>query len=142
MPTTARAATGTQIQSGDGATPTENFTTIAEVTSLPAPALSTDTVDVTAFDSGGYHQRIATLKDVGEFSIGINFNNATGHNLLYSRWQAGQAGLANYKIIVPTSPTATFLFAATITGYEFDLAPDGAVTATVTFTPTDGITKS
>ncbi|HQY30521.1 MAG TPA: phage tail tube protein [Thermomicrobiales bacterium] len=139
MPTTARAANGTQLQVGDGGGP-ENFTTIAEVTSLPAPGLTTDSVEVTAFDSGGMKQFIPTLKEVGEFAIGINFNNATTHSTLYTKW--GNSALTNYKIIVPTSPTATFAFAAYVTGYEFDLAPDGAVTATVTFRPTDGITKS
>jgi predicted secreted protein len=78
-----RDAFGTLFQRGDGATPTEHFTDMANVTSIGGPERSRDTIDVTAHDSpGGWMEFVGSLKDGGELSIDINYDPAeTTHDL-------------------------------------------------------------
>ncbi len=74
---------GTQFQRGNGATPTEVFTTIANVTGIKGPGRKRETIDVTAHDSPEqYMEFIGGLKDGGEVQLDINYDpgNAT-HDL-------------------------------------------------------------
>lgn len=74
---------GTQFLRGDGATPTEHFVSMANVTSISGPERSRDTIDVTAHDSAsGWMEFIGGLKDGGELSIDVNYDPAeTTHDL-------------------------------------------------------------
>lgn len=72
-----RDAFGTLFQRGNGATPTEVFTTVANVTSISGPERTRETIDVTAHDSpGGWMEFIGGLKDGGEISLDINYDPA------------------------------------------------------------------
>lgn len=74
---------GTLFQRGNGATPTEVFTTIANVTGIKGPDRKRETIDVTAHDSPEqYMEFIGGLKDGGEVQLDINYDpgNAT-HDL-------------------------------------------------------------
>jgi predicted secreted protein len=74
---------GTQFQRGNGATPTEVFTTIANVTSISGPDRKRETIDVTAHDSPDqYMEFIGGLKDGGEVALEINYDpSETTHDL-------------------------------------------------------------
>lgn len=50
-PTKAKPTKNTQCLRGDGATPTEVFNLIGEVTSFSAPTVTTEEIEVTNFDS-------------------------------------------------------------------------------------------
>lgn len=78
-----RDAFGTQFRRGNGATPTEVFTTIANVTSISGPERSRDTIEVTSHDSPDqWKEFIGGLKDGGELSLDINYDPAeTTHDL-------------------------------------------------------------
>ncbi len=66
---------GTQLKRGDGATPTEAFTTIANVTSISGPERTRETIDVTSHDSpDGWMEFVGGLKDGGEISVDINYD--------------------------------------------------------------------
>jgi len=68
---------GTIFKRGDGATPTELFTAIANVTNIGGPKRSRETIDVTAHDSPGqWMEFIGGLKDGGEISLDINYDPA------------------------------------------------------------------
>jgi predicted secreted protein len=76
-------AFGTLFKRGDGATPTEVFTTIANVTTIGGPERTRETIDVTAHDSpDGWMEFIGSLKNGGEVTLEINYDpgNAT-HDL-------------------------------------------------------------
>lgn len=73
---TSRAvnAFGTLLQRGDGVTPTEAFTTIAELTNIEVPAAESDILDVTHHTSpGAYKEYVLGLKDGGEVTLEGNY---------------------------------------------------------------------
>ena len=68
-------AFGTLFKRGNGATPTEVFTTIANVTTIGGPERTRETIDVTAHDSpDGWMEFIGSLKNGGEVSLEINYD--------------------------------------------------------------------
>lgn len=68
-------AFGTQFQRGDGATPTEAFVTIANVTNIGGPERERETIDMTAHDSpDGWREFVGGLKDGGEISLDLNYD--------------------------------------------------------------------
>jgi len=72
-----RNAFGTQFKRGDGATPTEVFTTLANVTTISGPSRSRETLDVTSHGSvDGWMEFIGGLKDGGEISLELNYDPA------------------------------------------------------------------
>jgi predicted secreted protein len=72
-----RNAFGTEFRRGNGATPTETFTTIANVTNIGGPARSRETIDVTTHGSpDAWMEFIGGLKNGGEVSLDINYDPA------------------------------------------------------------------
>jgi predicted secreted protein len=135
----AVAATGTQVQIGDGGG-TEVFTTIAEVGDVDGPGLTTATEEVPAHDGNGWMQRIATLKDAGEISFTMWFNNAASQTALWNDYNSRVK--RNFKIIIPTTVPKTFSFAAFVTSFSFNLPVAGALSADVTLTANDAVTMA
>ncbi len=126
---------GTQLQIGDGATPTEAFTTIAEVMDISGPGLQQGTVEVTTHSSTNrYREFLATLKDGGEVSFDINYLPANGtHDPttgLLKKYEDGT--IANYQLIFPDTAATQWDFSGIVTGFEPSEPVDGALTASVT----------
>ena len=94
-----RDAFGTLFKRGDGATPTEAFTTIANVTNIGGPDRSRETIDVTAHDSpGGWMEFLGGLKDGGEVSLDINYDPAEVSHDLDDDFD--DADPRNYQIVI------------------------------------------
>lgn len=131
MTTNARIGHGTLFKIGDGATPTEAFTTVAEVTSLKPPSMSRDAVDSTHSESAdGWREFIAGLKDGGEVTLEINFDAGSATtDLLMDQFATSVVG--NKKITFPDG--SEFAFAALLTNFEPDAPVDDKMTASVTF---------
>lgn len=139
MATNALAGFGTLLKIGDGGTPTEVFTTIAEVKDITPPKLSMDTDDVTHQTSpGGWKEKLPTLLDAGEVTFELNFipTDAT---------QGYSTGLIkdlvnktrrNFQLVFPDSGSTTWAFAAFVTGFEPSAPVGGTLTASVTLTVT------
>jgi predicted secreted protein len=137
-------AFGTLLQVGDGATPTESFTTIAEVRDITGPEISMDTEDITPHDAAdGWEEFIPTILRSGEVTFDVNFvpSNATHGdtsggliNLLKNRT------LRNFKMVLPTTPTYTWSFAAYVTGFRNSEPVGGALAASVTLKPSGVLT--
>jgi hypothetical protein len=72
-PTKAKPTKNTQCLRGDGATPTEVFNLIGEVTSFSAPTVTTEEIEVTNFDSTAKEFISSGLADGGEISLEMNF---------------------------------------------------------------------
>lgn len=135
MTTEAIFAHGTLLQRGDGGTPTENFTTVAEVTNISGPGLSRDAVDVTSHDSPNkYREFIAGLKDAGEITFDINFipTNAT-HSVASGVLKDFQDGTRrNYKLVFPDAGNTEWICPCIVTGFEPSEPIDDRLTASVT----------
>lgn len=125
----ATAGKGSIFSRGDGATPTEAFTAIAEVTSITGPNMTAETIDVTNMDSGGWREFITSLKDAGEVSFGLNFQpGATSHIALIQDEIDTQ--VRNYRIEWPDAKVAATLAtgsAGSNTGITWTAVRAGAV---------------
>lgn len=126
---------GTLLQIGDGGTPTEAFTTIAEVTNISGPGLSMDTIDITYHGAtGAWRQFIAGLKDAGEVTFSINFMPA-------STTHSYTAGLLNdynnrtqrnFRLQFTDAGPTQWILPCLITNFEPGEPIDNQVTADVT----------
>lgn len=104
----ATAGKGSILSRGNGESPTETFTTIAEVTSIGGPNMKAETIDVTNMDSGGWREFITSLKDAGEVQFGLNFlpGNATHIALIQDEIDTL---VRNYRIEWPDGKVAAAL---------------------------------
>lgn len=123
-------AFGTQLQRGDGATPTENFTPIANVTDITPPALERETLDVTAHDSpDAWREFIGGLKDGGEVSVDVNYDPREHDGIIDD---FADANPRNYKIVWPGT-LGEWAFTALLTGFEPEAPHDDKLAASLTF---------
>lgn len=128
-------ARGTLLKKGDGGSPTETFTTIAEVMKIKGPGLIQDTIDVTNHDSAGsWKEFIAGLKDAGEVTFTVNYQptNAT-HNATSTGLVADlTAGTKrNFQLVFnPGSPT--WAFTALVSKFDVIANENDRYTADVT----------
>lgn len=135
----AKWAFGAQLQIGDGATPTEGFTTIAEVLDIGGPELTRDTEDVTPHDAvDGYEEFIATLRRTGEVTFDVNFvpshaTHGTGSGGLIGLYESDE--LTNFRLVMAASIGYTWSFAAMVTRVSPSNPVTGAARASVTLKP-------
>lgn len=131
----AISAFGTLLKIGDGATPTETFTTIAEVSNISGPGFSLDTTDVTNHSSpGGWEEAIPTILHAGEVSFDINFvptdpTHGFSTGLLHDMVNRIKR---NFQLVFPNAGNTTWSFAAFVTGFEPAEPVDDKLSASVT----------
>lgn len=122
---------GTQLQRGDGATPTEVFTTIARVANIKPPPIKRDTYDSTTHDSEEqWEEAEAGIKRTGEVSIDIRYNPLIHDSLLAD---VNDETPRNYRIVFPTSPPVTWRLRMWLTGFEPEAPHDDLLAASATF---------
>jgi len=113
MATKARSGIGTLLQIGDGATPTETFTTIPECYDITGPEISTATEDATSHDSPNrFEEFIPTVKSGGSITFQMTYIDA---NVTQQVLRDAQDNLLvkNFRLI-PPSATKRFEFAAIV----------------------------
>lgn len=140
MASIAVAATGTLLKIGDGGGP-EAFTTIASVKDITGPGFTTDIIDVTSHDSAGYHEKLPTLKDAGQVTFTLNFNNHATQGFstgLYADWV--NKTLRNFQLVIPTTVAKTGSFSAYVTNIQPNLPVADALTWDVTLDISGGVT--
>lgn len=130
--TLATTSQGVQLRRGDGATPTEGFTLIAEIQNINGPNESTKQIDVTNLDSEA-REYINGLIDGGEVSFDGNFvgSNAQQQGL---RDDMVDGVLRNFELALAdddTNPT-TISFSAIVTAFGIKSAVDTQVTFSAT----------
>jgi predicted secreted protein len=133
--TEAISSFGTLLKIGDGATPTENFTTIAEVQDISGPGLEQRTEEVTHHGStGGWVERIGTLLDAGEVGFDINFlpTHATQDPSTGLIADMKNRTKRNFQLVFPDGSSTTWEFTALVTGFEPDEPVEGKLSASVT----------
>lgn len=107
-------------------------TTISEITSISAPNLSAETIDVTTHSSAGqYREFIKGLRDGGEITIEGNFTTASASATIVAL-ETGST--QTVTIDYPTSPSVT-RFTATVLSTSFGMeAPvDGVIPFSAAF---------
>lgn len=133
---------GTLFKIGDGGGP-ETFTTVAEVKDISGPKYAVGMTDVTAHDTGPYHQKITSLIDAGQVTFDLNFNNGATQGFtggLYN--DMANRTKRNFQLVLPTTVVKTGAFSGFVTGYELSMPVDGAITASVTIEITGAVTWS
>jgi|SRR5262245_27453353 len=120
-------AKGTILAVGDGATPTEVFTAIAECKSITGPQFEGATIDVTTHSTAGnYREFKANILDPGSLDFEINFvGTNTQHKDLLDD-QAAQTE-RNYKLT--TKDAAVFILRCQVIRYNFSFPVDNVQTA-------------
>lgn len=127
---------GTLLQMGDAATPTEVFTTIAEVRDITGPSISRDTLETTSHDTSDYRTFIGGLADGGEVSFDIQFGPAVTTHIdtsgLLSKLVSSSlpTTTTNFRIVMPGSKR--WNFAGIVTGFEMSAPIGDLLMASVT----------
>lgn len=127
----AIAGSACVLRRGDGGTPTEVFTTIAEVRGVRGPGLVGATTEVTSFDSANdVREFIATLRDPGSLSFTINYlpANAT-HTALLTDLRDGRT--RNFRLAMGDTGTVTLNFTGIVTGFEITAELEQSIQANV-----------
>ncbi len=129
---------GIDLQIGDGATPTEAFTSIAEVKDFDGPTLTKDMQETTPHSPSGHKWRrfISGLRNGGEVTFAINYetdeptHNATAGLLS----ELDSDDMRNWKVIFPgagAAATRTWSFSGTVTAFGPSNPVEGVQTASV-----------
>ena len=132
---TSYSGFGTLLKIGDGATPTETFTTIAQVLNIGGPALSQDAIDVTHHSStGGWREFVGGLLDGGEVTFDINYDpDAATHNATTGLINDMENRTKrNFQLVFPDTGPTTWSFTALVAGFEPSAPIDDKLAASVT----------
>jgi predicted secreted protein len=137
----AIAATGTLLQRGDGATPTENFTTIAEVKDITID-FSGDIIDVTSHDAANsFREKLPTLLDANlTFEVNLLPADAT-HNPSVGVWSDLLDKVKrNYKVVFTDSGNTEVTLPVHISQFSVNAGVGDALTASITAVGADAPT--
>lgn len=142
MASNALPTQGITVKVGDGATPTEVFTTIAEVTGFDGPTTEANEIEVTTLSSTA-KEFISGLVDNGEVTLNVNaVPDDSQHRQIRNDIEAGT--VRNYQIDFNdgTTTNTTYTFAAFVKSFPFSAAPDDKLTGTITLRITGSITDT
>jgi len=141
MPTTiAVKGLGTLLKVGDGGSPTETFSAIAEVKSISGPNFSVDTIDVTHMDSpSGYREFIGSFKDSGEITFDVSWvpDNASHVSL---KTDMDALTVRNFQILFTDTSGTTYTFGALITGISITAAIEDMLAGSITLKISGAVT--
>lgn len=141
MSSAALEAQGTLIKIGNGATPTEVFSTIPEIKTFSGPGGSASIIDVTDLSSSGKEKRMG-LADEGQLTFTMNYlPDNTYHDALRTARSTREA--TNFKLVfTDDSPNTTWSFSGFVTGFSISGSVDNVIEANVTIEITGSITES
>lgn len=127
-------AFGTFLKRGDGGSPTEEFTTIAEVKSATW-TMSAKMEDVTTHSSAvPYRQFLSTLIDPGTITFDINFvpTEATQDFSAGLFADFNNRSRRNFKWVFPDQGSTTWALSAYVQDFKPSAPVDGVLSASVT----------
>lgn len=124
-------AKGTALQRGDGGTPTEVFTTIANVTSIEGPGIEREEIDVTAHDTeNNFMEFVPGLVDPGEVEIEVNYDPSE-HDALVADFDDNEP--RNWRLVFPDADATTWQFSAFLSEFSPEAPVDDKLAASMTF---------
>jgi hypothetical protein len=122
----------TRFKVGDGATPTEAFTALAEVRSISGPSTKVNMIDTSSLTSGVWERQVPGRITPGSISFDMAFMpEETGHITLTTTMKARTR--KNYKVVFPTTPVWELSFSGYVAGCELSFPGDDVITAAVEF---------
>ena len=128
----AAPAVGTKIQYYDS-----GWKELSEISDISGPDFSKDEIEVTALDTkGGFKSYIGGLKDAGNMTLEMNFDQATFATLFDIFLKDGDAGVFWFAVILNDNPTeinkSAFWFQASVNQTPIRVSAGDRATATVT----------
>ena len=131
MATNASIGHGTLFKVGNGATPTEVFAALAEITEVGGFNMTMDAVDATHMASSeGFREYIMGLGESGEIAVTCNFIE-TGDDVEDAFTDMKARSAKNYQIVFPGG--AIWQCAGYVQGIEISPPIDDKMSATFTF---------
>jgi hypothetical protein len=129
---TAISGYGTLLKRGDGATPTEAFTDIAEVKDITPVARTTDTIDVTHMTSpDATREFIPSLSDAGELAFSVSFiPGSTNHMALYD--DQTDRVRRNFQVHLQSDPVQILNITGYVTGFTLNAPLEDVLSADFT----------
>lgn len=136
----ALTSQGMTIGIGDGASPTEAFTTIAEVKSIDGPGGQTAEIDVTDLNSTA-KEFVLGLQDEGDITLDMNYIPSNAQHAAL-RTLRGNGNENNFRITFTDSPNTTWTFGARVKGFTINNSVDSVTGLSVTLRVTGAITEA
>ena len=140
MSANALESQGIVIAIGDGATPTEVFTSIPEVKTFSFGTGSAAVIDVTDLSSAAKEKRMG-LQDWGQLTMTINYipKNAQHALLLTAK---GDRQARNFRVTFTDGPSPTvYAFSAYVLSLPVTGSVDGVIESNVTLEITGDVTE-
>lgn len=142
-------AFGTILAVGNGETPSEEFTEIAQVKDISGPSMSRETIDVTNHQSpGGFAEFLASLADGGEvtFDVELDPGAATHDGTTGLLYLMGEKTRRNWRLIFPVASTTPgeywgYAFSGLVTGFSPSAPVKGSLKASITIKVAGAVTE-
>ena len=133
----AAPAVGTVIQFWNSDLDTAKWEEMSEISDISGPDFSKDEIEVTALDtSGGFKSYIGGLKDAGNMTLEMNFDQKTFATMFDIFLKDGDAGVYWFAIILNDNATqinkSAFWFQASVNQTPIRVSAGDRATATVT----------
>jgi hypothetical protein len=137
MVTEALAAFGTLLKRGNGASPTEVFTSIAEVLDIGGISLENMMADVTSqLAPGGYEESVPTTKKAGPIAFKLNFvpTNTTQSYATGLIKDYDDQTLRHFQVVFPDTGSTTWAFSAYVSKVDIAAPVKGILSGDVILT--------
>ena len=124
---------GTLLKVGDGATPTESFTTIAKIKDIGGPGFNRGTHDAST-QTTDWGEIVPGIKMGGQVTFDINLIPTEGtHDQTTGLLKDFIDGIKrNFQLVFPDPGNTVWQFAAYVLNFEPDAPVDGLLTASLT----------
>lgn len=133
MATEATIGLGFSFEIGDGATPAEAFTALAEIKNIDIAGISRDAVDATHSASpDGYREFVGGLRDGGNVTFTLNFDADGTNSWLKLKSEMAKDEATNYRIGLPDG-TTKFPFSGLLVSLGVPMPLDGVVEITAEY---------
>lgn len=138
MTATTHNTNGLVLKIGDGATPTEGFTAVGQITDWDGFDEKSKVIDTTTLDDDYAEKDGGAVIDSGATGMDLLYDQA---NTNITALRTGLGTKKNFKLIL-SNGTTQFAFAAVITGFKIMGKKDDKVRAKVSLDVSGAITKS
>jgi hypothetical protein len=138
MTATTHNTNGLVLKIGDGATPTEGFTAVGQITDWDGFDEKSKVIDITTLDDDYAEKDGGAVIDSGATGMDLLYDQA---NTNINALRTGLGTKKNFKLTL-SNGTTQFAFAAVITGFKVMGKKDDKVRAKVSLDISGAITKS
>lgn len=138
MTATTHNTNGLVLKIGDGATPSEGFTAVGQITDWDGFDEKSKVIDITTLDDDYAEKDGGAVIDSGATGMDLLYDQA---NTNINALRTGLGTKRNFKLTL-SNGTTHFTFAAVITGFKVMGKKDDKVRAKVSLDVSGAITKS